>query len=99
MDLDLGTLVEFKPLNIDNKDIMESNREISNRTRKFSGTLSSLSSLEASVINNMPYSVDISNNEVEYDTETGILLQKVMETDTSLYFSGIDSANFSGKNK
>ena len=46
----------------------------------------------------MPYNVDIPKNEVEYDTETGVLLQKVMETDTSLSFSGVNSLNFTGKN-
>lgn len=46
----------------------------------------------------MPYNVDISKNEVEYDTETGVLLQKVLETDTSLTFSGVNSMNINGKN-
>jgi hypothetical protein len=46
----------------------------------------------------MPYSVDISKHEVEYDTETGVLLQKVMETDTSLSFSGVNGVNINGKN-
>ena len=39
LDHDLGSLVEFKPLDADNKDIMESNKEISNKTRKFKGLL------------------------------------------------------------
>jgi hypothetical protein len=67
-------LVEFKPLDVDNKDIMESDKEISNKTRKFEGMLKSLSPLEAQVLSNMPYNVDISKNEIEYDTETGVLL-------------------------
>jgi hypothetical protein len=46
----------------------------------------------------MPYNVDIPKNEVEYDTETGVLLQKVMDTDTSLSFSGVNSLNITGKN-
>lgn len=67
-------MVEFKPLDVDNKDIMESDKEISNKTRKFEAMLKSLSPLEAQVLSNMPYNVDISKNEIEYDTETGVLL-------------------------